>query len=91
MAPVRNLTILQNNINSIRPVANRSLLTKLLNHHNIDIAILSEIWSTPQEDVKFSGYKFLKKNKRQRLRRRSFPCQKRNSIPRNRYTRYKAY
>lgn len=61
MAPVRNLTILQNNINSIRPVANRSLLTKLLNHHNIDIAILSEIWLKPQEDVKFSGYKFLKK------------------------------
>jgi hypothetical protein len=57
---VRNLNILQNNINSIRPVANRSLLTHLLQLHKIDIAILSEIWLKPNEDYNFPGFKFLK-------------------------------
>lgn len=61
MAAVRNLTILQNNINSIRPAANRSLLTILLQQHNIDIAILSEIWTKPDEQFNFTGYKFVKK------------------------------
>lgn len=60
---VRNLTILQNNINSIRPVSNRSLLTKLLQKHNVDIAILSEIWLKPDENFKFTGYKFIKKTR----------------------------
>lgn len=63
MDPVRNLTILQNNINSIRPVANRSLLTHLLQLHKIDIAILSEIWLKPNEDFNFPGYKFYKKTR----------------------------
>lgn len=61
MDAVRNLTILQNNINSIRPAANRSLLTVLLQQHKIDIAILSEIWIKQDENFNFSGYKFIKK------------------------------
>lgn len=61
MDPVRNLTILQNNINSLRPAVNRSLLTNLLQQHKIDIAILSEIWIKSDESFNFTGYKFVKK------------------------------
>lgn len=65
MALVRNLNVMQNNINSLRPVANRSLLTHLLQLHKIDIAFLSEIWLKPSEDFKFSGYRFYKKTRDQ--------------------------
>lgn len=63
MSKFRNLNILQNNINSIRPNSNRSLLTHFLKLHKIDIAFLSEIWLKPKEDFNFPGYKFPKKTR----------------------------
>lgn len=57
-----NLCQKQNNINSIKPSANRSLLTKFL-QHKIDIAILSEVWIKPDEQFNFTGYTFVKKFK----------------------------
>lgn len=63
MATFRNLNILQNNINSIRPAANRSLLIHFLQSHKIDIAFLSEIWLKPTEDFNFPGYNFPKQTR----------------------------
>lgn len=63
MVKFRNLHFLQNNINSIRPASNRSLLTHLLQKHEIDIAFLSEIWLKPNEDYNFPGFKFPKQTR----------------------------
>lgn len=56
----RDLQILQYNINSIRPSETRSLLSNFLTKNKVDIAILSEIWLKPDEDIKFNGYNFPK-------------------------------
>lgn len=63
MDKFRNLHFLQNNINSIRPASNRSLLTHLLQKHEIDIAFLSEIWLKPNEDYNFPGFKLPKQTR----------------------------
>lgn len=56
----RDLIILQYNINSIRPSETRALLANFLTTNHVDIAILSEIWLKPSEDINFNGYKFPK-------------------------------
>lgn len=56
----RKLTILQNNVTSIRPLDTRELIKNSLTQKNVDIAILSELWLKPEETYRFPGYKFLK-------------------------------
>lgn len=56
---LRKLTIIQNNVTSLRPIDTREYIKNFLSDNNTDLVILSEIWLKPNETYKFTGYKLL--------------------------------
>lgn len=55
------IKILQNNVQSIRPIETREQLAVFLNREQITLASLQEIWIKENEKYRIKGYNFLKK------------------------------